>query len=376
MIWQDFTGRAAGSGFQERGDGGFQSEIFILAKLGYIGLQRMNIRAVAKRARVSTATVSRTINGSDKVSPKTAARVLRAVEDLNFYPDTNARALGTGRSRLYGLIISDITNPFFPELVKAFEDIAVEHGQEVMIANTNYEPARMESCVTRMLQRKVDGVAIMTSEMDDRLIEVFSRRHVPLVFMDAGVPGTGVSSVRIDYHAGVAQAMDHLIELGHKRIAFISGPLRLASARTRFHAFTEVLERSRLKGNPDMIQEGNHRVDGGHAAMQRILSSGAKPTAILASNDLTAIGAMGAIYEYGLRVPEDISVIGFDDILLSAFTRPALTTLRLPRGEIATAAFRALFQSREAGATKPGPGAEYLIQPELVVRKSTGPAPR
>ncbi|HEY6376963.1 MAG TPA: LacI family DNA-binding transcriptional regulator [Edaphobacter sp.] len=336
----------------------------------------MNIRAVAKRARVSTATVSRTINGSDKVSPETAARVLRAVEDLNFYPDTNARALGTGRSRLYGLIISDITNPFFPELVKAFEDIAVEHGQEVMIANTNYDPVRMESCVTRMLQRKVDGVAIMTSEMDDRLIEVFSRRHVPLVFMDAGEPGAGVSSVRIDYHAGVAMAMDHLIGLGHERIAFISGPLRLASARTRFHAFTEGLERSHLKGNPNMIQEGNHRVDGGHAAMQRILHSGAKPTAILASNDLTAIGAMGAIYEHGLRVPEDISVIGYDDILLSAFTQPALTTLRLPREEIATAAFRALFRSREAGETKPGLGAEHMIQPTLVVRKSTGPVPQ
>jgi DNA-binding LacI/PurR family transcriptional regulator len=335
----------------------------------------MNIRAVAKRARVSTATVSRTINGSDKVSPETAARVMRAVEDLNFYPDTNARALGTGRSRIYGLIISDITNPFFPELVKAFEDIAVEHGQEVMIANTNYDPVRMESCVTRMLQRKVDGVAIMTSEMDERLVDVFSRRHVPLVFMDAGQPGPGVSSIRIDYHAGVTQAMDHLIELGHQRIAFISGPLQLASARTRFHAFKEGLERSHLKGKPEMIQEGNHRVDGGHEAMQRILNSGARPTAILTSNDLTAIGAMGAIYEHGLRVPEDISVIGYDDILLSAFTRPALTTLRLPRGEIATAAFRALFHSREPGETKPGLGSEHTVEPTLVLRKSTGPVP-
>src|ERR1700733_5949601 len=197
----------------------------------------MNISAVAARARVSTATVSRVINGTANVSPETSERVREAIETLDCDPDISARTLGSGRSGLYGLIISDITNPFFPELVKAFEDIAVEHGQEVMIANTNYEPARMESCVTRMLQRKVDGVAIMTSEMDDRLIEVFSRRHVPLVFMDAGVPGTGVSSVRIDYHAGVAQAMDHLIGLGHERIALISGPLRLASARSPFPAF-------------------------------------------------------------------------------------------------------------------------------------------
>src|ERR1700759_3761572 len=144
----------------------------------------MNIREVARRARVSTATVSRTINGSDKVTPETKERVQRAIEELGFYPNTNARALGSGRSGLYGLIISDITNPYFPELVKAFEDIAVEHGQDVLIANTDYDPKRMETCVIRMLQRKVDGVAIMTSEMEERLIRNFSTRQIPVVFMD------------------------------------------------------------------------------------------------------------------------------------------------------------------------------------------------
>ena len=153
----------------------------------------MNIKAVAKLAGVSTATVSRTINESAKVRPDTAERVQHAIAALNFYPDTNARALGSGRSRMYGLIISDITNPFFPELVKAFEDIAVGHGQEVLVANTNYDPERMKICVTRMLQRRVDGVAIMTSEMDSALVEVFSQRHIPLVFLDIGVPGPGVS---------------------------------------------------------------------------------------------------------------------------------------------------------------------------------------
>src|SRR5579862_117018 len=134
----------------------------------------MNIKAVAKFAGVSTATVSRTINEPNKVSPKTAERVQHAIASLNFYPDTNARALGSGRSRMYGLIISDITNPFFPELVKAFEDIAVQYGQEVLIANTNYDPHRMEVCVSRMLQRKVDGVAIMTSEIADHLVDEMS----------------------------------------------------------------------------------------------------------------------------------------------------------------------------------------------------------
>ena len=335
----------------------------------------MNIKAVAKLAGVSTATVSRTINGTAKVSPRTLERVRKAIEELNFYPDTNARALGSGRSSMYGLIISDITNPFFPELVKAFEDIAVAHGQDVLIANTNYEPERMKLCVTRMLQRKVDGVAIMTSEMDPALVEVFSRRHIPLVFLDAGVPGPGVSNVRLNYAAGVDWAMDHLTGLGHTKIGFISGPMRLESARVRHRAFTQAIARKHLIQHGGLVQEGNHRVDGGHEAMLRVLDSGGHATAVIASNDLTAIGAMGAISERGLRVPEDISVIGFDDIQLSAFTRPPLTTVSLPRAEIAKLAFRALLDAREKGGKKPVKGAEHTVEPTMVLRSSTGPAP-
>jgi DNA-binding LacI/PurR family transcriptional regulator len=334
----------------------------------------MNIKAVAKRANVSTATVSRTINGSAKVSPRTAERVRRAIEALNFYPNTNARALGSGRSSLYGLIISDITNPFFPELVKAFEDIAVVHGKEVLIANTNYDSERMKLCVTRMLERKVDGVAIMTSEMDDSLIEAFGRRNIPLVFLDTGVPGPGISCVQIDYQSGVDDAIEHLTSLGHRSIAFISGPLQLVSARTRFQAFQKSSAQQHLDRSPALIQEGNHRVDGGHDAMQRILESGARPTAVFASNDLTAIGAMGAIGEFGLRVPRDISVIGFDDIQLSAYTMPPLTTVGLPRAEIANAAFRALLNAQSPNGKKPANGASHPITPELILRKSTAPA--
>ncbi len=336
----------------------------------------MNITAVARKARVSTATVSRTINGSANVSPKTAERVRHAIDSLGFYPNTNARALGSGRSSLYGLIISDITNPFFPELVKAFEDVAVDHGQEVLIANTNYDPARMETCVRRMLQRKVDGVAIMTSEMNDRLIEVFSRRHIPLVFLDAGLPGPGISSVHIDYAAGIAAAIHHLTTLGHREIAFISGPLSLNSACTRLQAFRRGLRQHRLAPETRLVEEGNHRVDGGHDAMARILGSGAPPTAVLCSNDLTAIGAMGAIYEHRLRIPEDISIVGYDGIQLSAFTHPGLTTLSVPRIELANTAFRSLLRSYDPHESATRLGEEHIIHPTLVIRDSTGPAIR
>ena len=331
----------------------------------------MNIRAVAARARVSTATVSRVINGTAKVSPESTERVREAIEALNFYPDISARTMGSGRSGLYGLIISDITNPYFPELVKAFEDIAVEHGQDVLIANTDYDAKRMESCVIRMLQRKVDGVAIMTSEMEDRLIHSFSHRKIPMVFMDTPMGLRGVSTVRVDYAAGVNQAVDHLFSFDHQHIAFISGPLSLNSARVRSEAFTKALRQHGLAGEPHLMEEGHHRVEGGHAAMLRILKSGKRPTAVMASNDLTAIGAMGAIHESGLRIPEDISVIGFDDIELSGYTQPALTTVQVPRRELAATAFRSLFDRRDEVARKTVRTREHVIQPRLVVRRST-----
>jgi DNA-binding LacI/PurR family transcriptional regulator len=293
----------------------------------------MNIREVARLAKVSTATVSRTINGSDKVTPETKERVQRAIEELKFYPNTWARALGSGRSSLYGLIISDITNPFFPELVKSFEDIAVQYGQDVLVANTNYDPARIELCVTRMLQRKVDGVAIMTSEMDARLITEFQSREIPLVFLDTGKAEALTSNIVVDYAAGVDAAVEHIVNLGHTKIAFISGPMMLRSARVRREAFAGCLERRGIGAG--LTEEGNHQVDGGHQAMARMLERKERPTAVLASNDMTAIGALGAIHERGLRVPEDISIVGFDDIQISAFTQPALTTVRLSRDEIA-----------------------------------------
>ena len=333
----------------------------------------MNIKEVARLAKVSTATVSRTINGSDKVTAETAQRVRSAIETLKFYPNTNARALGSGRSSLYGLIISDITNPFFPELVKSFEDVAVQFGQEVLIANTNYDPHRMEVCVSRMLQRKVDGVAIMTSEMDEHLIDELSSRSIPLVFLDTGTPQKGISNIAIDYASGIDAAVEHLTELGHTSIGFISGPMTLTSARVRRRAFMQSLKRKGLYLDRKLIEEGNHRMDGGHEAMIRLLAKDHRPTAVLTSNDMTAIGAIGALSEHGLKVPRDISMIGFDDIELSAFTQPALTTVRLSRPEIAKVAFRALYNARGDASAK---GAEYTIQPVLIERKSTGPVPK
>ena len=210
------------------------------------GERQLNIGEIARRAHVSTATVSRTLNQTGAVRPETARKVWRVAAALNYYPNSHARALVSGRSRLLGLIVSDITNPFFPELVHSFEALATAQDYDLILTSTGYQTARMIGCVRRMLERKVDGVAIMTSEMDLGLIKELARRGVPLVFMDVGRVGPRMSHVLIDYAHGIRQAVDHLVALGHKRIAFIAGPLDLHSARTRRQAFLDGMRAHRL----------------------------------------------------------------------------------------------------------------------------------
>ncbi len=328
----------------------------------------MKIQEVARRAKVSTATVSRTINNPSLVDPKTAKRVWKAIEELRYFPNTQARSLVSGRSRILGLIVSDITNPFFPELIKGFEDVAIHNGYEILVSSTNYDSVRMALCVRRMLERKVEGVAIMTSEMDQHLVEQLAHRNVPMVFLDVGPPGDGVSNVVVDYAMGVNEAVSHLLSLGHRRIGFVCGPLGLKSAQIRRTAFLRSLSEHGIDDADRLLEEADHTVDGGLAAMTRMLESKYAPTAVLASNDLTAIGMMRAVRRAGLAVPRDISIVGFDDIRLAEFTEPPLTTVRLSRQELAEHAFEALLSDLSGQAQ---PRREYTVETHLVIREST-----
>ena len=332
------------------------------------GERQLNIGAIARRAHVSTATVSRTLNQSGAVRPETARKVWRAAAALNYYPNSHARALVSGRSRLLGLIVSDITNPFFPELVRKFESLATARQYDVILTSTEYQTALMTNCVRRMLERKVDGVAIMTSEMDMGLIRDLARRGVPLVFMDVGRVGPRMSHVLIDYANGIRQAVDHVVELGHKRVGFITGPLDLHSARTRRQAFLDGLRAHAMKPDPKLVREGTHTADGGQQAMEALLKHAKRPTAVVCSNDWTAIGALHAIDAAGLRVPEDISLVGFDDIPLASYTSPPLTSVRMSAGDVGSTAFDALF--RLIGGERLE-GDVYQVPTQLVVRQST-----
>ena len=328
----------------------------------------MNIAEIAKRANVSTATVSRTLNQSGPVKAATARKVWRAVTEMNYFPNSHARALVSGRSRLIGLIVSDITNPFFPELIRAFQDLATQKQYDVLLTSTDYLTSRMTECLRRMLERKVDGVAMMTSEMDLGLIKELSRRNVPIVFMDVGQMGPRMSHVAIDYGHGIRQAVDHVTGLGHRQIAFISGPLDLHSARTRRQAFLDGLRQHGLTPERKMIREGMHTAEGGEQAMTALLRLSKPPTAVVCSNDWTAIGALHAVHAAGLTVPGDVSIVGFDDIPLTRYTNPALTTVRMTASDVGATAFNALFRLIGEEAVE---GDVYQIPTKLVVRGST-----
>ncbi|MFZ0320421.1 MAG: LacI family DNA-binding transcriptional regulator [Candidatus Sulfotelmatobacter sp.] len=332
----------------------------------------MDIREIARRAKVSTATVSRAINRVPTVDPQLAKRVWKVVDELGYYPNTQARALVSGRSRLFGLIVSEITNPFFPEIVQTFENQAVENNYEILVTSTVHDPKRMESSVRRMIERRVDGVAILTFGMEETIIEHLRFRKVPLVFVDVGPDVPGIANIRVNYQNGIRQAVQHLAALRHTRIAFITGPLHLKSALARREAFK--LSMSEIGLSPELIVVGDHRMEGGMRALVELNTLSSRPTAVLCSNDMTAIGVMREAYDQDIRIPNDLSVVGFDDIRMAEFTIPPLTTVQMSQHELAKIAFRALMNEVECE-----PPAQqhhrYELNTSLVLRRSTALAP-
>jgi LacI family transcriptional regulator len=334
----------------------------------------MNIQEVARRAKVSTATVSRIINHNPTVDPRLAKRVLKIIDQSGYRPNIQARSLVSGRSHILGLVVSEITNPFFPEIVHAFERMAVDNGYEILLVSTVHDPKRMDVSVRRMTERRVDGVAVMTFGMEELLVEDPVFKNVPLVFVDVGPDRPRVTNIRIDYQNGIRQAVQHLAALKHERIAFISGPRDNKSAATRQRAFEQSMREIELTADEKLIIEGDHTLEGGAKAMRTLLSRRQRPTAVVCSNDMTALGVMRTCYEKSLSIPKDLSVIGFDDIKFAQFVLPPLTTIRMSQTDLAGIAFRALLAELERA--KPSEhGTEYLLETTLVLRDSTAIAP-
>jgi LacI family transcriptional regulator len=331
-----------------------------------------DIRTVAALAKVSIATVSRTINGSSAVSERLSKRVWQAIEHLNYFPNTQARGLVSGRSRIFGIIVENITNPFFPELIQSFEEVAVAHGYEILVSSSNSNPAILTTCARRMLERKVEGVAVLTFGEEEPVLDQLMHHDVPMVLAEFHLDDPKISTILLDYTTGIHAAVNHLVELGHRKISFLSGPHKLHSAITRENDFRSAMQAAGLPIQKKWVIECDHTAKGGVAGFGQLQALSTRPTAIMCSNDMTAVGVLRAAYMAGLRVPQDLSVIGLDDIDFAEFTLPPLTTIRLSRTDLARSAFEALRQQVEE-PDNPKMQREFLVSTCLVVRGSTAP---
>ncbi|MFN8620358.1 MAG: LacI family DNA-binding transcriptional regulator [Chloroflexota bacterium] len=331
------------------------------------------IQDVALRAGVSTATVSRLLAGIGTPRPGTAAAVLRAVEELGYRPSGVARSLRIRRTGTLGLIVTDIQNPFFPELVQAADQAARANGCSILLGSAAYDEHRAMHYLDLMVERRVDGLIIASSQVSEASWDWLIRSPVPIVVVNAEPAGRPVMVVTSDNAGAMGLAVRHLVDLGHRRIAFVRGPLGDPPSEARLTGFREACEGAGLDPAATPVLDGDARFEGGVGAVERLLADGAPVTAVVAHNDLTAIGAIHALRAAGHEVPRDVSVVGCDDIAAASWVSPPLTTLGQVKAEMGRLAVERLIAAIGAGETRVAPETIRLPM-TLVVRGTTGPA--
>jgi LacI family transcriptional regulator len=327
----------------------------------------MNLEQVARRAGVSTATVSRVLNNAASVKSTTRARVMKTIEELKYSPNLHARSLAGGKSRSIGVIVSNIENPFFLDIYKAVEAGAHSAGYEVIMANTDYSPERLTTSVRLMIGRRVAGLAAIVSEMDANLIEELNGSSMPVVFYDVGAPRRNITNIRVNYQRGMEKLISYLYSLGHRRVAFVGHHAALGPINARLKVLLDAV--ARFPGLQVETSADTDSLEGGRRATRGLLTAKPAVTAIVCVNDLMAVGALRELRDSGLRVPQDISVTGFDNIKLAQFCHPPLTSVHIPRDEIGKTICDCLIKTEFKLLEQ-----EFVIDPELVVRDSTGPA--
>lgn len=330
------------------------------------------MKDVAARAGVSMTTVSQVLNRKRgfSVSPETRQRVLDAVSELKYRANVHARHLAQRQSSAAGLIISEISNPYFPDIIRGFEKAASERGLELLLCNTEYECTRVEAAVHKMIDDKVRGVAVMTSMFDESYARELIAHRIPVVLLSSSLKHPLLRQVQVDYSKGFSAALEHLLSLGHQSFGVISGPLNTRSAVCIRDALIDALARIGLQ--PSHILESHYKVDGGASAVRALLSKRPLPTALLCCNDLIALGAISALQEARIRVPEDVSVVGCDDVFFARLARPPLTTVHVPRQELGRLAFQMLYGIRHRPMSR---SLKTGVEAHLVVRKSTAVPP-
>lgn len=332
----------------------------------------MRLEDVARRAKVSIATVSRVVNSVGPVKNSTRARVLKAIQELKYHPNIHARSLAGGKSRTLGMIVSNLENPFFLDIFRTLESDAHRRGYEVLVANTDYRPRQLVSSVHLMMGRRLAGLAVIVSEMEPSLIQELTESNLPIVFYDVGTPARNISNIKVRYEKGMQRVVEYLYSVGHRRMAFVGHHISLEPLLDRKKSFLDTMKRYAGEVEHATVADCDGPV-GGQQATRQLLASGFKPTAIICVNDFMALGVVRELREHGLEVPRDVSVTGYDNISLSEYAFPPLTTVNIPREMIGHLAFSALVPEHEDAQVR---GREFLIDPELVIRESTGSAPK
>jgi LacI family transcriptional regulator len=331
------------------------------------------LRDVAQMAGVHPATASRALNPQTRplVNADTARKVLRAAESIGYQPNPIARSLKTARSSTVGLVIPDLTNPLFPPIVRGIEDVLAAVGYSAWIVNTDNDPAREETQVESLRSRQVEGLIIATARREHPLLVRLHRMGVRMVLVNRRVDGLELPSVTADDDAGISMAVTHLAALGHTRIAHLAGPQQTSTGVARARAFRHAVRDLGLDDDPALIVEcGYWSETEGAQALRRLLDAGTRWTAVVAGNDLIALGCYDVFAERGMRCPDDLSVVGFNDMPFLDKMNPPLTTVSIPHYELGSEAGRLLLDTIDDPERVPR---SVLLTPSLVVRASTAP---
>lgn len=327
----------------------------------------ISIKDIARVAKVSHSTVSRALHNSPLVSHETAQRIREIAREKGYRPSAVARSLVTRRTKTIGVVVTRIADPFIAEVVNGIEEVANDHGYSVFLANSNANPDREVKVVHSFHERRVDGILVTASRVGALYMPLLTEMRVPTVLINNQHPGEFVHSVMIDNVTASSQATEHLIQLGHKRIAYIGDQYGFQSDTERFAGYRRALEIADVPFLPELIAHGDGNAEGGMHAMQKLLETVDPPTAVFCYNDMSALGALRSIRAKGMRVPEDISVVGFDDLFIASYTNPALTTISQPMKQMGSTAMEILLKLFNGANSQNN----IKVQGQLIVREST-----
>jgi DNA-binding LacI/PurR family transcriptional regulator len=332
-------------------------------------MKQVSIKDIAREARVSHPTVSRALRHSPLVNRKTAELIRQTASRMGYRANAIARGLVTNKTKTIGAVVTTIADPFIAEVISGIEETANDHGYSVFLANCSADPAREIRVVHYFQEHRVDGILVTASRVGALYVPLLSQLKVPIVLINNQHPGEFVHSVMIDNVTASRNAVQHLLQLGHQRIAYLGDQFGLQSDTERFDGYRQALASAEYPFLPELVAAGDGKPEGGRQAMEKLLALPVLPTAVFCYNDMSAIGALSAIRSHGLRVPDEISVVGFDDLFIASYTDPPLTTVRQPKRLMGSTAMEILLRLFSDAHYK----ANVKMQCEFVRRESTAP---